>query len=315
MKHLGEYQRRIESIYERWGIWFSHKGLDAEFLGSRDLNSVVQRCLIGRSNLTNLTIAGMDMDDFIPLCHVLKASKNLRSLNLNLEFLEEEGTTLLVSTKLTAMEYLSKGGLNFDSPPPLKFLRRLYLQSFPKYDLFDEKRPNYLFSFLCKMLVFTELTFLQLRGSAEAIEIWDQLSRSPLRLKSLWLVDEVTLPQVKDLLLSFRGLTELVLDYPHEPSTVKTGLLHHSGSLEKIYWRTILWNGGDNSLFISHDDFEYLQYCTQLIQLVVTMAESVGPRCHNFHQVQSLRYPYNYVAREETKVSTQTEVSVDSPNK
>ncbi|KAF3931585.1 hypothetical protein ABW19_dt0209548 [Dactylella cylindrospora] len=89
---------------------------------------------------------------------------------------------------------------------------------------------------------YSVLTSLALEGCSKWTKIWRELSSCNLRLRSLALQDSYPIELTNQILMSFKGLTTLVLQFPHDPESVKPGILNHAGSLEKLYWRSIIQN-------------------------------------------------------------------------
>ncbi|KAF3920217.1 hypothetical protein AA313_de0206625 [Arthrobotrys entomopaga] len=116
----------------------------------------------------------------------------------------------------------------------------------------------------------------ELSETAEVVQLWDIICGSRLQLTHLWLVDHKPPERVRDMLISFSGLKELVLEFPHKPETVRSGILNHRASLEKLFWRTTFTLRGDVSHLLTFSDFEDLANCTELRELAVAMIEGDG---------------------------------------
>ncbi|EPS37593.1 hypothetical protein H072_8714 [Dactylellina haptotyla CBS 200.50] len=117
-------------------------------------------------------------------------------------------------------------------------LKRLCLDCLPD----DMETVSSLFT--TPLVDFPNLEFLKLKYCGTlGLDLLLTCTES-LRLRSLHIGETTELERVEELLLSFKGLKELVLEYPHEPSSVKDGIYNHRETLVKLFWRSTIQHHG-----------------------------------------------------------------------
>ncbi|KAK6527791.1 hypothetical protein TWF694_004771 [Orbilia ellipsospora] len=259
--HLRDFQCNIECIYEDGRL------ANRFTIARADMMDLFLR---GRKNLKHVALASMEMHNFVPFCNLLKENQaTLQSLYLDLGHFYSRSNLWDVqgsSEYEKVTKELAKYGLDFDNPPKLVNLKSLYLR-----DLYNAFQPNIFSSYFYSMLDLSGLDYLNLyRGPTEG-EFWDMLFKSQLHLRYLTVGGGYCNfgSKVNDLLLSFTGLKELVIDYLHEPKSLKEGVLNHRSTLQKLFWRAVAPLEESSKHCFHSDDFKYLSECTNLSELAI----------------------------------------------
>ncbi|KAK6527792.1 hypothetical protein TWF694_004772 [Orbilia ellipsospora] len=253
MDYLGESQRNIQSIYD-----FNMSICDV-------LDGFLDKC----TNLVDLRLGQLHGEDFLGVCSVLNQNKNtLQSLCLHVwDFYSLRGGEFQDDATgiINAVNVFRKRGLDFHDPPKLSKLKRLQLERFD-----HNNRPFSLYLF--NMFDFSTLEFLGLCNMCQEVDLWNMIIKSRLNLKYLHLVEFMASVegQAHDILVSFTGLKELVLDFIHQPETIKKGIFNHHSSLEKLFLRSLtIPTRATNFWFSSSDHFEDFEKFENLRQLAI----------------------------------------------
>ncbi|KAK6527790.1 hypothetical protein TWF694_004770 [Orbilia ellipsospora] len=228
IQHLQKFQCKIESIYEQE---------DKVSLEETDRTRMMRLVLHKRTNFVDLTLNSVTLETFIPFCCLLIESQNtLRSLFVDLAKFDKVDKTTnyrLSPYKDDLIEALAKLNVDFHNPPKLGSIKRLYLRN-------CASRSDSLSSFFFRILEFSELDYLNVYNMAQAVELWDRISMSSLKLVSLHLANTKYRykfeEKIKHVLLSFIGLKELCLDYSGFSKDMNEGILNHAASLQKLFW-------------------------------------------------------------------------------
>ncbi|KAK6344282.1 hypothetical protein TWF696_007923 [Orbilia brochopaga] len=233
VRYINENQRGIRSFYESDGVRTIYTRMKGNPPMRKHKIGIVSRFLRGRTGLTDIALSKLPGDDIIPFYRVLADNAaTVRTLELDLTAFRAQG----IMMDMTVQAIKNYGG-DVDNPTKLTALRKLAVYKAPVY-------PDQLAScFASRMVDYSQLTYLKLYHCyGEGLEFWKTFPRYALQLRHFLLVDKRALDVevVSKMLLSFRGLVDLVLEFPHEPAKVRAGVLNHADTLEKLYWRPVV---------------------------------------------------------------------------
>ncbi|KAK6529481.1 hypothetical protein TWF281_008654 [Arthrobotrys megalospora] len=247
LEHIAKNQRCIESFYENKGVRSERDKFPEALKRQKWRKGLVQSLLHGRRGLTDVSISGLTLQDAIPFANLLKDNQDtLVSLQVDLTvFGTEEDPHLRELQKIVDKNGLDRlmkdGGLDMRGPADLTKLKKLsiywmVLSPLPASPDPVTRRSNPRIA----VVDFSNLTFLKLWfcGSDGTKNLVGGRTKS--RLKTLWIVDVHNYEGPEEVLQSFQGLKELVLEYPHDPRDLVEPIKNHAATLEKLYWRSVV---------------------------------------------------------------------------
>ncbi|EWC44805.1 hypothetical protein DRE_06443 [Drechslerella stenobrocha 248] len=278
LRHLESHQQRIEAIYESKGIRTNHMWFHDPLRREIEHRGPIKRFLCGasgapRTGLTDITVSDFYLEDMPFLHRVLEANQTtLRAVELDMNVLCVPGIARQITAEMT------DAGCKLDVPFKLTALRKLSIHH-------TSDLSNDLVKLFTGVIIdYSKLTFLKLHNCVgETLAFWESYPRGALRLKCLWVMDNYTAEPgvVNGLLLSFEGLVQLVLDFLHEPELLRSGVVNHAGTLQKLYWRTTSIrrvDGGHVSrpgCGLSDDSLDFRSF-VRLVELGACISEKVN---------------------------------------